>query len=61
MHVFKGHDLLDHSMALTVSCRAFTAEFRVQTQPSPLETCGEQGGTGNLMFIGPCIFVITEE
>jgi len=61
MHVIKDRDLLGHSMALTVSCLAFTAEFRIQTQPSPFETCGEQRGIGNLMFIGPCIFVITEE
>ena len=45
----KDHDLLGHSMAVTVSCRAFTAEFRIQTQPSPFGTCVEHKDTRNLL------------
>jgi hypothetical protein len=46
--VFKDYNLLGRSMALKVSRRVFTAQSRIQTQPSPFETCGEQRGTGNL-------------
>jgi len=55
------YHLLGRSVALEVSRRAFTAESRIQIQPSPFGACGEQRGTGKLFedFGFPLVRIIS--